>query len=285
MKENSKAADTNVGNIKEDIIILEQLIIANENCIKNAKNKDNPFVTVWEKQNIAIEHILSDYKRVLKENEHKTEKIENQKSELEILNNKQKDLNKLQNTLSSYKGQFRRQEKENEKINSLIKKCKDIASNNRKEDYLTSFINEYLIYSEHYAEPLELVLNYARSLYNHFYWALDNKHLTMKLPFLSVNHLEHKIEDLYYNNSFGFTINYLKQAIDISYSMQMAQDVRLLKICNFCEKAFIANNPKAEYDTPQCKNKANVYKSRGKIISRNVIHTDRGITVKIPNID
>ena len=107
----------------------------------------------------------------------------------------------------------------------------------------------------------------------------------MKLPFLSVNHLEHKIEDLYYNNSFGFTINYLKQAIDISYSMQMAQDVRLLKICNFCEKAFIANNPKAEYDTPQCKNKANVYKSRGKTISRNVIHTDKGITVKMPNID
>ena len=170
-------------------------------------------------------------------------------------------------------------------INSLIKKCKDVASNNKKEDYLTSFINEYLIYSEYYAEPLELVLNYARSLYKHFYWALDNKSLTMKLPFLSVNHLEHKIEDLYYNNSFGFTINYLKQAIDIYYSMQMAQDVRLLKICNFCEKAFIANNPKAEYDTPQCKNKANVYKSRGKTISRNVIHTDDGISVKIPNID
>ena len=69
MKENSKVADTNVGNIKEDIIILEQLIIANENCIKNAKNKDNPFVTIWGKQNRALEHILSDYKRVLKENE------------------------------------------------------------------------------------------------------------------------------------------------------------------------------------------------------------------------
>lgn len=170
-------------------------------------------------------------------------------------------------------------------INSLIKKCKDVVSNNRKEDYLTSFINEYLIYSEYYAEPLELVLNYARSLYKHFYSTLDNKPLTMKLPFLTVNHLEHKIEDLYYNNSFGFTINYLKQAINISYSMQMAQDVRLLKICNFCKKAFIANNPKAEYDTPQCKNKANVYKSRGKTISRNAIHTDDGISVKIPNID
>ena len=149
-------------------------------------------------------------------------------------------------------------------INSLIKKCKDVASDTRKEEYLTSIINEYLIYSEHYAEPVELILNYARSLYKNLISTLDNKPLTMKLPFLSVNHLTHNIEDLYYNNSFGFTINYLKQAIDISYSMQMAQDVRLLKICNFCEKAFIANNPKAEYDTPQCKNKANVYKSRAK---------------------
>ena len=65
----------------------------------------------------------------------------------------------------------------------------------------------------------------------------------------------------------------------------MTKDVRLLKICNFCEKAFIANNPKAEYDAPQCKNKANVYKSRGKTISRNVIHTDNGISVKIPSED
>lgn len=67
MKENSIKNERS--SIEEDIIILEQLIIANENCIKNAKNKDNPFVTVWKKQNIAIEHILSDYKRVLKENE------------------------------------------------------------------------------------------------------------------------------------------------------------------------------------------------------------------------
>ena len=63
----------------------------------------------------------------------------------------------------------------------------------------------------------------------------------------------------------------------------MAQDVRLLKVCNYCDKAFIAKNPKAEYDTYNCKNKANVYKSRGKAISRNVIHTDNGIAVKIPS--
>lgn len=56
-------------SIEEDIKILEELRIANENCIKNAKNKDNPFVTIWKKQNRALEHILSAYKRVLKENE------------------------------------------------------------------------------------------------------------------------------------------------------------------------------------------------------------------------
>lgn len=69
IKENSNAADTNVATIEEDIKILEELRIANENCIKNAKIKDNPFVSIWEKQNRAIEHVLSDYKRVLKENE------------------------------------------------------------------------------------------------------------------------------------------------------------------------------------------------------------------------
>ena len=104
MKENGEVTDTNVGDIEEDIKKLRESIIEEKYHIYNKDLK------------IILEHILSDYKRVLKENEHKTEKIENQKNELEILNNKQKDLNKLQNTLSSYKGQFRRQEKENEEL-------------------------------------------------------------------------------------------------------------------------------------------------------------------------
>ena len=55
-------------------------------------------------------------------------------------------------------------------------------------------------------------------------------------------------------------ITSLKQFIDFYFARIVSQDVNLLKICKFCNKAFIANNPKAEYDTPQCKNKANVYK-------------------------
>lgn len=106
-----------------------------------------------------LEHILSDYKRVLKENEHKTEKIENQKSELAILNNKQKDFNKLQNTLKSYKGQFRRQEKENEKINSLIKKLKE---DSKEQQWIQTVDDEYLASSDKamYADEL---LSFLRS--------------------------------------------------------------------------------------------------------------------------
>ena len=61
----------------------------------------------------------------------------------------------------------------------------------------------------------------------------------MDLPFLNANHITSNIRELYFNNSFGITINYLKQAIDIAYSMQMAQDVRLLKVCNFCNNVRI----------------------------------------------
>jgi hypothetical protein len=56
-------------SIEEDIKILEELRIANENCIRNSKIKNSPFTAIWKKQNKAIDNILSNYKRVLKENE------------------------------------------------------------------------------------------------------------------------------------------------------------------------------------------------------------------------
>lgn len=109
MKENKEVADTNVGDIEEAIERLEY-IDRTYSC--------NNYYSIWDLK--CIEILLSDYKRVLKENEHKTEKIENQKSELAILNDKQKDFNKLQNTLNSYRGQFRRQEKEIKRLKSKL---------------------------------------------------------------------------------------------------------------------------------------------------------------------
>lgn len=51
-----------------------------------------------------------------KEIEHQIEKRENQRNELAILNAKQIEFNKLVNTVNSYKGQFKRQQKEIEEL-------------------------------------------------------------------------------------------------------------------------------------------------------------------------
>ena len=140
MKENREVTDTNVEDIEE---ALEKLSngkkIKMYELLRTFKREGiENFVTTRKKY---VDVILSDYKRVLKENEHKTEKIENQKAELAILNEKQKDFNKLQNTLSSYKGQFRRQEKENEKINSLIKK---LEKDSKEQQWIQTADDEYL---------------------------------------------------------------------------------------------------------------------------------------------
>lgn len=168
MKENSNGTDTNVGrmenSIEEDIEKINtyiELVLKKDYCNCNELN------TILGKhcdgsKNVAyaMQHILSDYKRVLeinevllKENEHKTEKIENQKAELAILNEKQKDFNKLQNTLSSYRGQFRRQEKENKKTNSLIRKLK---KDSKERQWIQTVDDEYLAHTEKamYADEL-----------------------------------------------------------------------------------------------------------------------------------
>ena len=67
------------------------------------------------------ETILNLIDRLLKEDKRKTEKIENQKAELAILNDKQKDYNKLQNTIKSWKGQYKRLQKENNKLREYTK--------------------------------------------------------------------------------------------------------------------------------------------------------------------
>ena len=155
MKENSKVADTNVATIEKDIINAQHFI----DSIKTDKEykEENGCHGYYNKEIVELarilENILSDYQIALKENEHKTEKIENQKAELAILNEKQKDFNKLQNTLSSYKGQFRRQEKENEKINSLIKK---LEKDSEEQQWIQTADDEYLAHTEKamYADDL-----------------------------------------------------------------------------------------------------------------------------------
>ena len=65
--------------------------------------------------------LIIENARLKEENERKTEKIENQKAALAILNDKQKDYNKLQNTVKSWKGQYKRLQKENNKLKEYTK--------------------------------------------------------------------------------------------------------------------------------------------------------------------
>ena len=125
---------------------------------KTAKQETERLICEIEEATITHRAYTAEcLRRVLKENEHKIEKIENQKAELVILNEKQKDLNKLQNTLSSYKGQFRRQEKENKKINSLIRKLK---KDSKERQWIQTADDEYLAHTEKamYADELLLFL-------------------------------------------------------------------------------------------------------------------------------
>lgn len=170
-------------------------------------------------------------------------------------------------------------------IAKIINECKkSIHSDDFKdiESDINLNINEELIYSKNYAESVDVIIYYARDLYRILLAVSEDKY-NINFPNIANLHNLNTNMDNLSSREIKLEFSYLKQAIDFNFSQQLAQEVRLLKICNFCGKAFIANNPKAEYDTPQCKNKANVYKSRGKVISPKAIQTGEGIAVKIPS--
>lgn len=84
------------------------------NFIEEYKNKG--YLDVVREKVKANEEIT----KLQKEIEHLEEKRNNQKAELAILNEKQKEMNKLINTVSSYKGMFKRQQKDQEKKDKII---------------------------------------------------------------------------------------------------------------------------------------------------------------------
>lgn len=149
-------------------------------------------------------------------------------------------------------------------IEKLIKDTKKIAETPAMEKYITEDINKHLIGSNWYCEPLDMFIKYVTYMYN-LLNAIINKEDTVETKYsaFEVNNINMFLTQKE-NVNIEIPITSLKQFIDFYFAKTVSQDVNLLKICKFCNNAFIANNPKAEYDTPQCKNKANVYKSRAK---------------------
>ena len=96
------------------------------------------------------EIILNLIEKQSKEIENQKEKRENQKQELAILNEKQKEFNKLKNTVKSYEGQFKRQQKEiaelksdNYELNNRINDLLDSIPKQKIRDKINELEKEY----------------------------------------------------------------------------------------------------------------------------------------------
>lgn len=150
-------------------------------------------------------------------------------------------------------------------IKELINEVTKLTETPSIEKYILSDVNKLLAGSNLYCEPLDMFIQYAKYLYSllNNISNEDNYNIDELLKQFEVNNVKLRLsrkETL----SIEFQITCLKQYIDYYFAKTVAKDISLLKICKFCNKSFLAINPKAEYDTPQCKNKANVYKSRAK---------------------
>ena len=133
-----------------------------------------------------------------------------------------------------------------------------------------------VVFSRAYSECLVWIMHYARTLYLTFE-AIENYN---------------KAQDAYTKQIYGTRIkefnpskiackilmgknkedkpvlewnfNSLKLAIDTMFALNETTERKTVKMCKHCGKPFASQNLKAEYCSPQCRNQANVYKSRAK---------------------
>ena len=131
-----------------------------------------------------------------------------------------------------------------------------------------------IIFSKYYAETVSEILKcaaYMYSLKNTVYTILYTDISFEKKRLYILDLMSCKIKKV----SLGYTIrdrqfkfewlfNSLRAIMETILLLNETNNRTEVKLCKFCKKPFIAKNVKAEYDTPQCRNKANIYKSRNK---------------------
>lgn len=135
-------------------------------------------------------------------------------------------------------------------------------------------LNEQLIYSGFYCEKIDWIIEYAKKMYKIFKNATDL--INNDISELNEYTAEQSIQNYYFSGlpyklslkgrrpEIAWKPNSLKQALDMAFGFMLCSEQNPIKICKHCGKVFYAKNPKAEYDTAQCRNQANVYKSRNK---------------------
>lgn len=134
-----------------------------------------------------------------------------------------------------------------------------------------SSLSNQLIYSNFYCEKVDWIVDYAKKMYSIFKKIFDKQNNDVQKFNIEDDVIKYYFSGVPYEiNMYGkkteisWQPNSLKQAIDLSFGFMICSEKNPLKICKHCGKVFYAKNPKAEYCSPQCRNQANVYKSREK---------------------
>ena len=133
-----------------------------------------------------------------------------------------------------------------------------------------------VVFSRAYSECLIWIMHYARTLYLTFE-AIENYSKAQdaytkqiydtRIKEFNPSKIACKIlmgknkED---KPVLEWNFNSLKLAIDTMFALNETTKRKTVKMCKHCGKPFASQNLKAEYCSPQCRNQANVYKSRAK---------------------
>ena len=133
-----------------------------------------------------------------------------------------------------------------------------------------------VVFSRAYSECLVWIMHYARTLYLIFE-AIENyskaqdaytrQRYDTRIKEFNPSKIACKIlmgENKEDKPVIEWNFNSLKLAIDTMFALNESSERKTVKMCKHCGKPFSSENLKAEYCSPQCRNQANVYKSRAK---------------------
>lgn len=151
-----------------------------------------------------------------------------------------------------------------EEISNLIEETNKQVCQHSMEKFITHDLNDLYYKNEKYFEQVDMIVEYAQIVYKALLKLKKEEQNLVDTKLIERIETNHIRTNLRYD---GITIHIrsLKEYIDEDFKLYAIQTKKYLKICKHCGKAFIAKNPKTEYDTFSCKNQANVYKSRARL--------------------
>ncbi len=135
-------------------------------------------------------------------------------------------------------------------------------------------LNDF-IFSKFYSESIEEILDFAEHMFGFMttmYTYFNDDNLEDDIKQIYIKEIErHRVIRINCGYHIGdgkleFKWDYfsLRAAIDVILLINQTNMRNEVRLCKYCQKPFIAENLKSEYDTSSCRNKANILKTRNK---------------------